>query len=144
MSLQASPFTFFTFFFQMLPEISSVIRLNPVCLEQSIDELLRREALHIISAWSDHKTGSIKSLLISSHDNTPAVQCLESSALRPSGKQAVDKIRRQTKRALLQAQYTMIPRSSSSKKFTKMSSIMVDYDAVDLPAAKGAFVSLRQ
>ena len=37
-----------------------------------------------------------------------------------------------------------IPHSSSSKKFTKMSSITVDYDAVDLPAAKGAFVSLRQ
>ena len=121
-----------------------MIHLNPVCLEQSIDELLRREALHVISAWSDHETGSIESLLILSHDNTPAVQCLESSAPWPSRKQAADKIRRQTKRALLRAQYTTIPRSSSSKKFTKMSSITVDYDAVGLPATKGAFVSLRQ
>ena len=59
------------------------------------------------------------------------------------GKKNADKARRKGHRFIAKQQQPGRPRSSLSKKHAKPLHIKVDYDARSMPAAKGAFVSLR-
>jgi len=59
-------------------------------------------------------------------------------------KKDADKARRQIKRAAVKLTQPGRPRPSLSKKHPKPGAIPVYFNANSLPAAKGAFVSLRQ
>ena len=127
----------------MPPEIRTALRINPVRLEESVDEALRLEACHVLSGRSDHDTGVTDPLSTLPLDHV-APQFGQPTREKASGKKEKDKLRRQQKRAQRRAENPSIPRFSNSKKFAGIETVFVDYNAADLPAAKGAFVSQRQ
>lgn len=124
-----------------MPEISAAIRLQAVQLERYIDDALQQEANHVVAGTSDYDGGSLDSPHESPVDPAPAS---DPSGHRPSSKKEADKLRRKRIRAQQRAKYPGIPRPSLSKKHQAVGAISVDFNANDLPAAKGAFVSLRQ
>lgn len=129
----------------MSPSVLAIFRVNPIQLGQCVDEALQREAAHVLSGQSDHEGGStevVASGLPQGPD--PFMPNTDSPAQLPSGKKAADKLRRQKKRLERRAQYPSTPRFSNSKKYKHLEPIAVDFNARELAAAKGAFVSLRQ
>ncbi|KAG6371763.1 hypothetical protein JVT61DRAFT_9115 [Boletus reticuloceps] len=124
-------------------------RLIPVPalnIQGSISEALRREVGHVASGLSDHEGGSLDSQDSSEHPS------LSNEAMAPppvptssaaSGKSARDKIRRQKKRARDRHETPGRPYPSLSKKHPTPEQIPVDFNAANLPAATGAFISKR-
>ena len=124
--------------------ISAIIQASSIRLGECIDEALHREATHVLSGQSDHESGSTEAVLESPGGPVPFVPDIDSPTQLPSGKKAADKIRRQRKRAERRAHLPSLPRFSNSKKYSNVDPIAVEFNAHELPAAKGAFVSQRQ
>lgn len=128
----------------MPSDVSAVIRVSPIQLGQCIGEALQREVAHVLSGQSDHETGSTGAPSESPQDPSLTTHSVSLLTPLPSGKKAADKARRQRKRIERRAQHTSLPRFSNSKKYRDIKSIPVDFNASELAAAKGAFVSQRQ
>lgn len=136
-----------------LPDLSAIIRVNSVRLERCIDDALERELEHVLSGQSDHETGTIRcSTAPSLPAGTPGpVQAAVSERLLAlqqaqalGGRTDYDRRRRAAKRLVQKVKSPTVPRYSSSNKYRGVRPLRVSFDAKDLPAAKGAFVSKCQ
>lgn len=136
-----------------LPQISAAILVNPaVPLEQSIGEAFERELTHVMSGHSDHEDGELETPSDNTSEPPPETipsttsfsEDLPNQTRRRSAKADADYRRRKKNRELRKVQNPSVPRYSNSQKFQDINPVSVAFDANDLPAAKGAFVSRRQ
>lgn len=149
-----------------LPEVSTIIRINSVQLEECIDQAFDHELAHVLSEESDHEGGCIETPTDLPQERPSSTQqpfvnrqpssgntqktfqrpsCrVQQPSVKGKGKGFRAKVRRQKKRAIRWSNCPNLPRFSYSKKFKDIHAITVDFNAEDLPAANGAFVSKRQ
>jgi hypothetical protein len=113
-------------------------RISVANFEGSVDAALRSEMEHALSGHSDHEVGSLED------SSSVAAELPQRNDPLPSTRKAQASARRRAKRYEKKQQQPGIPRSSSSKKHSKPQDVPVQFNAKNLRAAKGAFVSQRQ
>lgn len=118
------------------------LRIRFATFASSVDGALQREAAHALAGHSDHENGSLEDPASVTAETAPSSD--QGSAGHPPTKQARYYARRRAKRAMEKKKQPGVPRPSLSKKHSKPKDFPVHFNAKNLRAAKGAFISQRQ